>query len=245
MTMEKFEAKSFKKFAARRQVSYLHNDLRKPLVVSIRTCFTRLTEMNNFLRLFPGSDSNVPLGEGDLFGILVHMVPTAWHESMMTANFESMHHTLLAVVQYFEQLEVIESAKKTRETQKVKEEKSENNEQSKTKPKKNTKKKISKKKRKREEFSSDEDDSKKFCSHCKKNNGPYWKQWSTLNSQKSLRVQKRLESLKKPKRDKSENMEQSKTKPKKNGKKKTSKKKRRREESSSDEDDGIKYLGTE
>ena len=43
-------------------------------------------------------------------------------------------------------------------------------------------------------------------------------------------MQKRPES---PKKDKSENKEQSKTKPKKNGKKKTSKKKRRREESSS------------
>ena len=66
MTMEKFKAKAFKKFAARRQVSYLHNNLRKPLAVSIRTCSTRLTEMNNYLRLFPGPDPNVPLGEGYL-----------------------------------------------------------------------------------------------------------------------------------------------------------------------------------
>ena len=174
LTMEKFKAKAFKKFAARRQVSYLRNNLRKPLAVSIRTCSTRLTEMNNYLRLFPGPDSNVPLGEGDLIDILVRMVPTAWRESMMTANFEPMHHTLLEVVEYFEQLEVIESAKKAREPQKAKKDKSENKEQSKTKPKKNGKKKTSKKKRKREESSSDEDDSKKFCSHCKKNNGPYW-----------------------------------------------------------------------
>ena len=59
---------------------------------------------------------------------------------------------------------------------------------------------------------------------------PYWKQWSTSNSQKSLKVQKRPESLKKPKsqkakKDKSENKGQSKTKPKKNGKQKISKKK--------------------
>ena len=130
--------------------------------------------MNNYLRLFPGPDSNVPLGEGDLIDILVRMLPTTWRESMMTANFEPMHHTLLEVVEYFEQLEVIESAKKAREPQKAKKDKSENKEQSKTKPKKNGKKKNPKKKRKREESSSDEDDSKKFCSHCKKNNGPYW-----------------------------------------------------------------------
>ena len=59
------------------------------------------------MRLFPGPDSNVPLGEGYLIDILVCMVPTVWRESMMTANFEPMHHTLLEVVEYFEQLEVI------------------------------------------------------------------------------------------------------------------------------------------
>ena len=34
-----------------------------------------------------------------------------WRESMMTANFKPMHHILLKVVEYIEQLEVIESAK--------------------------------------------------------------------------------------------------------------------------------------
>ena len=50
--------------------------------------------------LFPGPDSNVPIGEGDLIDIFVHMVATALRESMMTANFEPMHHTLLEVVEY-------------------------------------------------------------------------------------------------------------------------------------------------
>ena len=174
MTMEKFKAKAFKKFAARRQVAYLRNNLRKPLAVSVRSCSTRLTELNNYLGLFPGPDSNTPLGEGDLIDILVRMVPTAWRESMMTANFEPMHHTLLEVVEYFEQLEVIESAKKAREPQKAKKDKSENKDKSKNKNKKIGKKKSSFKKRKREESSSEEDEPKKFCSYCKKNNGPYW-----------------------------------------------------------------------
>ena len=174
MTMEKFKAKAFKKFAARRQVAYLRNNLRKPLAVSVRSCSTRLTEMNNYLRLFPGPDSNVPLGEGDLIDILVRMVPTAWRESMMTANFEPMHHTLLEVVEYFEQLEVIESAKKAREPQKPKKDKSENKDKSKGKTKKFGKKKNPSKKRKKEESSSEEDEPKKFCSYCKKNNGPHW-----------------------------------------------------------------------
>ena len=77
-------------------------------------------EMKNYLRLFPGPDSNVPLGQGDLIDILVHMVTMAWHESMMRVNFEPRSHTLLEVVEYFEQLEVIGSAKKPRAPQKVK-----------------------------------------------------------------------------------------------------------------------------
>ena len=60
------------------------------------------------------------MGEGDLIDILVRMVPTAWHESMMTANFEPMHHTLLEVVEYFKQLEVIESAKRPESLRKPK-----------------------------------------------------------------------------------------------------------------------------
>jgi len=92
----------------------------------------------------------------------------------MTANFEPMHHTLLEVVDYFEQLEVVESAKKAREPQKPKKDKSENKDKSKGKSKKIGKKKNSFKKRKREESSSDKDEPKKFCSYCKKNNGPYW-----------------------------------------------------------------------
>ena len=175
MTMEKFKAKAFKKFAARRQVAYLRNNLRKPLTVNVRTCSTRLTELNNYLGLFPGPDSNTPLGEGDLIDTLVRMVPTAWRESMMTANFEPMHHTLLEVVEYFEQLEVIESVKKAREPQKSKKDKSEIKDKSKGKfQKTGKKKKNSFKKRKRTESSSEEDEPKKFCSYCKKNNGPYW-----------------------------------------------------------------------
>ena len=88
------------------QVAYLRNNLMKPLTVNVRTCSTRLTELNNYLGLFPGPDSNTPLGEGDLIDTLVRMVHTAWRESMMTTNFEPMHHTLLEVVEYFEQLEV-------------------------------------------------------------------------------------------------------------------------------------------
>ena len=142
-------------------------------MVSTRTCSTRVMEMNNYLRLLSGLDSNVPLGEGDLIDILVHMVPTTWHESMMTANFEPIYHTLLEVVEYLEQIEVIESAKKAREPHNGKKRTSQ---KIRSNPRLNlrkmAKRKFLSKKRKREESSSDEDDSKKFCSHCKKNNAP-------------------------------------------------------------------------
>ena len=58
---------------------------------SYSTC---LTEMNNYLCLFIRPDSNICLGNGDMIGILVHMVPVAWYQSTMTINFNTMKHTI-------------------------------------------------------------------------------------------------------------------------------------------------------
>ena len=53
------------------------NNLCKPLTISIYFCSICLTGMKNCVKLYLGSDSNVPLGKGDLIDILGHiMVPT-------------------------------------------------------------------------------------------------------------------------------------------------------------------------
>ena len=103
-------------------------------------------EMNNFFSLSPGLDSNVPLGDIDPIDILVQMVHTVWHESIMTVNFEIMHHILLEIVEFLEHLEVLESAMKARKPQKPKKDKSEKKDQSKVNSKKIVKKNKSFKK---------------------------------------------------------------------------------------------------
>ena len=95
------------KFAASRQVSYIYNNLHKPLVISIHSCATNLIEMYTHLKLFTGPDSNVPLSNGNVIDILVHMVPIACCKSTMTATFKPMFYILLEVMKYLEQLEVI------------------------------------------------------------------------------------------------------------------------------------------
>ena len=76
IVVEKFKAKTFKKIASRTQIVYMHNNLHKAPPVSIRPYSTRLTEMKNYLRLFLGLDSNMPLEDSVMINIIIFMVPT-------------------------------------------------------------------------------------------------------------------------------------------------------------------------
>ena len=180
MTVSKFKATAFKKYAARYQVSYLRKSLRKPSNVTIRACSTRLEEINGMLKHFPGPE-NKALSEGDLIEILVNMAPAQWRKSMVQINFEPMQKTLTEVVEYLERLEVLDATEKKKEPQKKGNDKSENKTKSKSKGHKSSRKgKKSNKKRKRStdsEVSSDSDNdsrSKKFCQICKAVGGTYW-----------------------------------------------------------------------
>ena len=103
MTISKFKASAFKKYAARYQVSYLSKRLRKPSNVTIRACSTRLKGINGLLKPFPGPE-NKPLSEGDLIESLVNMATAQWCKSMVKINFEHMQKTLTEVVEYLEHL---------------------------------------------------------------------------------------------------------------------------------------------
>ena len=180
MTISKFKATAFKKYAARYQVSYLRKSLRKPSSVTIRACSTRLEEINGLLKHFPGPE-NKPLSEGDLIEILVNMAPAQWRKSMVQINFEPMQKTLTEVVEYLERLEVLDATEKKNDSQKKGNDKSENKTKSKPKGHRTSRKgKKSHKKRKRStdsDASSDSENdskSKKFCQICKAVGGTYW-----------------------------------------------------------------------
>ena len=59
LTLDKFKNQVFKDFAARHQVNYLRQNLRKPVGVTARACAWRLQEISNYLEYFPEPDSNV------------------------------------------------------------------------------------------------------------------------------------------------------------------------------------------
>ena len=64
MTISKFKATAFKKYAASRsQVSYLCKSLQKPSSVTIGACSTRQEEFDGLLKHFSGPEINMCLKE--------------------------------------------------------------------------------------------------------------------------------------------------------------------------------------
>ena len=104
MTLDQFKGLAFKDFAARHQVNYLRQNLRKPVGVTARACAGRLQEISNYLEYFPGPDSNVPLTKGDLINILNQMVPAQWRRSMISINFQPFTKSMTEVIEYMEKV---------------------------------------------------------------------------------------------------------------------------------------------
>ena len=111
-TLEKLRDFSFKEGAARYQVQYLSQILRKPRGVSERACASRLQEINGYLRRFPGLDLNSPLADGEIVSILVTMIPLVWRRKMVNIDFEPLTKSLMDIIEYLEQLEVLEATEK-------------------------------------------------------------------------------------------------------------------------------------
>ena len=175
-TLEKFRDFSFKKGAARYQVQYLRQNLRKPREVSVRACASRLQEINGYLRHFPGLDLNSPLADGEIISILVAMIPSAWRRKMVSINFEPLTKNLMDVIEYLEQLEVLEATEKKQNPKNSQSEnKTKETSKSRNKSQKGGSKTKKHKKRKQRSESSDSDNpDKKFCAYCKSTNGRYW-----------------------------------------------------------------------
>ena len=174
-TLEKFRDFSFKKGAARYQVQYLRQNLRKPKEVSVRACASRLQEINGYLRHFPGPDLNSPLADGEIISILVAMIPSAWRRKMVSINFEPLTKNLMDVIEYLEQLEVLEATEKKQSPKNSQSEnKTKESSKSRNKSQKGGSRKKNKKRKQRSESSESENSDKKFCAYCKGTNGRYW-----------------------------------------------------------------------
>ena len=100
LTLDKFKNQAFKDFAAKHQVNYLQQNLRKPVGVTARACAGKLQEISNYLEFSLGPHSNVPLTEGDLINILNQMVPAQWRRSMISINFQPFNKSMTEVIEY-------------------------------------------------------------------------------------------------------------------------------------------------
>ena len=64
------------------------------------------------MRHFPGPDLNSPLADGEIISILVAMIPLAWRRKMVSINFEPLTKSLMDVIEYLGQLEVLEATER-------------------------------------------------------------------------------------------------------------------------------------
>ena len=85
-----------------------------------------LQKINNYLKYFLWTDLNTYLADGDLFSILVVIVPSQWQRKMISINFEPLNKNMLEVIAYMEQLEVLESLERKKVNKKRDKENSEN-----------------------------------------------------------------------------------------------------------------------
>ena len=64
--------------ALSKQKRAMRRAMRKPQIMAFKRFAARLTEINNFLPLFPGSDASKKMEMENLNEILLHAVPNGW-----------------------------------------------------------------------------------------------------------------------------------------------------------------------
>ena len=86
--------------------------IRKPQITTFKRFAERLTEMNNFLPLFPGSESSKKMEMEDLNDILLHAVPTGWAKQSYLQGWYFELNTYRETCAMLERMEVAEQVYK-------------------------------------------------------------------------------------------------------------------------------------
>ena len=91
------------------QKQYMHHYLRKPMETKIRNFYSRLVEINEYLKLFPpfGENQNLPVDE--VLEIAEFACPAKWRKAMNMHGFEATMHTPSEFVEFCECSEFAES----------------------------------------------------------------------------------------------------------------------------------------
>ena len=103
-TLRTFLKSYFDKHSAKRQKQYLRNHIRKPRALKIRTCSTRLREINGYFKHFPDAGA-IPMSEDELVDILLRMIPVAWKKDLLKSSDDPADSSLTELEERLVRLE--------------------------------------------------------------------------------------------------------------------------------------------
>eukprot|EP00957_Ditylum_brightwellii_P203296 15334050-Ditylum_brightwellii.AAC.1 len=101
----------FPKRLARLQKAYLRNHIRKRNKLSIKNTAARLRDVNSMLAHFLALD-NKPMADNELCNILYWMVKHKWQEALRKSGCLSLDMSVADLVDYFEQIQLLDVIKK-------------------------------------------------------------------------------------------------------------------------------------
>eukprot|EP00957_Ditylum_brightwellii_P134469 10251635-Ditylum_brightwellii.AAC.1 len=101
----------FLKNVARLQKAYLHNHICKLDKLSIKNTTARLQDVNSMLARFLAPD-NKPMADNELCNILYRMVKHKWQEALHKSGYLSSDMSVSDLVDYFEQIKLLDVLKK-------------------------------------------------------------------------------------------------------------------------------------
>ena len=86
----------------------MRHAMHKPQIILLNCFAARLTEMNNLLTLYPGSDISKKMSSKDLNEILLHAIPNDWSEQSYRQRWDLEMKTCKETCAMLEILELSE-----------------------------------------------------------------------------------------------------------------------------------------
>lgn len=103
----------FPKRALAVQKRYMRRYMRKPRGDKTREYMARVTELNEYLREFPGYEQGKELGADCIMDIAEYAVPATWQRQMVVHGFDPLDHTVAEFVEFCERMEFTEETEDT------------------------------------------------------------------------------------------------------------------------------------
>jgi len=95
------------------QKRYMYRFLRKPRDMKIRDFMGRVTELNEYLPLFPPFEEHQGLNNEEIMDIAEFATPTQWQRTMVLQGFDPIIHTPQEFVEFCERLEMCDPVTST------------------------------------------------------------------------------------------------------------------------------------